>query len=71
MYWRLKMLTKEEVDNFKKIAFEVYGIRLTGSQALDQGSRLIKLFELLVKSKRELAFKPTILNKKVLQSNKS
>ena len=48
------MLTPEEVAVFKSLVWEVYGIKLTNSEAFDQGSRLIKLFELLLKNKIQL-----------------
>ena len=47
------MLTPKEVDEFKRLAFEVYGAKLTDDQARDQGSRLIQLFELILKNKRK------------------
>lgn len=45
------MLTGEEVMQFKKLVLEVYGIELTDQQAADQGLRLVKLFELMLKHK--------------------
>lgn len=47
------MLTQEEIVTFKKLALEIYGIELTDAQALDQGSRLIMLFEAMLKAKRK------------------
>jgi len=41
-------LTKEEVEEFKRLTREVYQKELTTDQAKDQGARLIMLFELLV-----------------------
>ncbi len=58
------MLTKHEVDEFKKIALEVYNIELSDKQALDQGLRLIQLFELILKNK-----KLVMIDGKVVQSN--
>ena len=58
------MLTKHEVDEFKKIALEVYNIELSDKQALDQGLRLIQLFELILKNK-----KLVMVDGKVVQSN--
>lgn len=43
------MLTKEEIEEFKRITFETKGLRLTDTQALDQGLRLMVLFDLLTK----------------------
>lgn len=47
------MLTQEEVQEFKKITKKVYGRELTYEEAEDQGSRLITLFELLIKHKKK------------------
>lgn len=58
------MLTKKEVTEFKKLALAVYGIKLTDKQALDQGSRLIQLFELILKNR-----KLVMVDGKVVQSN--
>lgn len=49
------MLTQEEVEMFKKLVLEIYGIELTDGDANDQGSRLIMLFELVLKIKHEQA----------------
>lgn len=59
------MLTPDELKEFKRLVFEVYGIELTDSQALDQGSRLIMLYEALIKMNKK-----TINNlQKVVQNN--
>lgn len=58
------MLTKEEVAEFKRLALEVYGIKLKDEEAMDQGSRLIQLFELILKNK-----KLVMVDGKVVQSN--
>lgn len=47
-------LTQEEIDQFKKIFKKVYGIELTDEQALNQGSRLVKSFELDLIHKKHL-----------------
>lgn len=44
------MLTREEINEFKRITFEVKGRKLSDEQALDQGLRLIILFDLLGKN---------------------
>ncbi|MEO8581296.1 MAG: hypothetical protein ABI425_01810 [Patescibacteria group bacterium] len=41
--------TKDELEEFKKIAFEEYGIRLTDEQAFEQGFALLSLFEYVIK----------------------
>lgn len=58
------MLTKEEVAEFRRLVLEVYGIKLTTGEATDQGSRLIQLFELILKNK-----KLVMMDGKVVQSN--
>ena len=45
------MLTKEEVEEFKRLSLEVYNVILTDEEAMDQGMRLIQLFELILKNK--------------------
>ena len=47
------MLTNKEVKEFKKITKKVYGRELTDAEAQDQGSRLVTLFELLIKIDRK------------------
>lgn len=47
-------LSKEEVEEFKMITLEVYSKELTYEEAENQGSRLIQLFELMLKSKSPL-----------------
>lgn len=59
-----KMLTNQEIEEFKKLSLEVYGIKLTNEQAMDQGSRLIQLFELILKDR-----KLVMVDGKVVQSN--
>ncbi len=45
------MLTRLETEVFKKLVLEVYGVELSDLQAEDQGFRLVKLFELMLKHK--------------------
>ncbi len=59
------MLTPEEIREFKRLVFEIYGLELTDSQALEQGSRLIMLFEALIK----MNTKTVNHLKKVVQNN--
>lgn len=58
------MLTSEEVKEFKRLVLEVYNVVLTDEEAMDQGSRLIQLFELILKN-RGIANG----NKEVVQNN--
>lgn len=48
------MLTKEEVLEFQRLVLEVYGDELTFENAHDQGSRLIQLFELILKNEKRI-----------------
>lgn len=48
------MLTPDEITEFKNLVLEVFGRELTDGEALDQGSRLIQLFELRIRNKRLL-----------------
>jgi hypothetical protein len=43
----MSFLTPDEIQRFKEITLKVKGITLTDSEAEDQGTRLIKCFELL------------------------
>lgn len=43
------MFTKKEIEEFKKITFEVYRINLSDEQAEIEGTRLITLAELMLK----------------------
>lgn len=58
------MLTKEEVIEFKKLVFETYGEEITLEEAMDQGSRLIQLFELLLENRS-----PLVKGGKVIQND--
>ncbi len=45
-------LTKEEIQEFKKLAKEIMNIELTDMEAEDQGGRLIQSFELMIRNKK-------------------
>ena len=45
------IITKEELEEFKKIARKEYGVELTDEQAFEQGSALLNLFEYMIKKK--------------------
>lgn len=47
------MLTSEEVKEFKRLVLEVYNVVLTDEEAMDQGSRLIQLSELILRNKTQ------------------
>ena len=63
------MLTPEEASEFKELVKEVYGIELTDEEAMDQGSRLIQLFEQLAKYSSQLAFETINFDEKVVQND--
>lgn len=39
------MLSTEAVNEFKKLYFKEYGIKLTNEQAIDMGTKLIRLIK--------------------------
>lgn len=41
-------ITKEELEEFKQLAFKEYGVRLTDEQAYEQGSALLRLMDCLI-----------------------
>lgn len=47
------IITKEELEEFKKIARKEYGVELTDEQAYEQGSALLNLFEQAIKERVE------------------
>lgn len=59
------MLTKGEVKEFKELVLEAYNVVLTDEEAMDQGLRLIQLFELILKSKNQGTLPLQILRKRV------
>lgn len=61
------MLTREEVDEFRKVVFEVYGKELTYDEAENQGSRLIQIFELILKKEKD-AINTINSSRKVVQN---
>ena len=63
------MLTKEEISEFKKITFEIKGLKLTDEQALDQGLRLVVLFDLLSKNSHTVKENP-VATYKTKEQNK-
>ena len=38
-------ITKEELEEFKRLAFKEYGVKLTDEQAYEQGSALLRLMD--------------------------
>lgn len=54
------ILTEEETQEFKRLVLKKYGIKLTNEEAMDQGSRLVQLFELLLRNKIDLGPEPDL-----------
>lgn len=47
------LINREELDEFKAIAFKEYGIKLSDKQAFEQATALLNLFDALVKKRLE------------------
>lgn len=45
-------LTGEEVKSFQRLVLKIYGKVLSNEEAYDQGSRLIMLFELMIRNRK-------------------
>jgi hypothetical protein len=46
-------LTQKELDEFKRLYKEEYGVDLTDAQAFDKGSRLVRLLKVVLKPSQE------------------
>lgn len=44
------MLTQTEIEEFKRITLNVYGIKLSDTEARDQGERLLRVVELMAQT---------------------
>lgn len=42
------LVTREELDEFKELAFKEYGVRLTDEQAFEQATALLLLVDTLI-----------------------
>lgn len=47
------LVTRKELDNFKAIVKEDYGIELSDEQAIEQATALLSLFDYLISSRLE------------------
>lgn len=47
------LVTREELDRFKQIALQDYGVELTDEQAFEQATALLNLFDSLIKKRLE------------------
>jgi len=45
------LITREELDEFKVIAFKEYGIQLTDEEAFEQATALLRLFDVLLEKR--------------------
>lgn len=45
------LITREELDEFKAIAFKEYGIQLTDEEAFEQATALLRLFDVLLEKR--------------------
>lgn len=45
-------LTGEEVKSFQELVYKIYAKKLNEEEAYDQGSRLIMLFELMIRNRK-------------------
>lgn len=60
------MLTQTEIEEFKQITLNVYGIKLSDGEARDQGERLIRVMELMAQTLKpeDLIYKVPVENRK-------
>lgn len=58
------MLSKQAIDEFKKIFKEEYGVDLSDADASDQANRLVELFRILMKVDRQSSGNMTPRNHK-------
>ena len=63
------VLTKDEIEEFKKITLETKGLKLNDEQALDQGLRLVILFDLILKNEQPIKINP-VATYKTKEQNK-
>lgn len=47
------LITIEELDEFKQIAYKEYGVKLTDEQAFEQATALLNLFDHLINRRLE------------------
>lgn len=56
------LVTREELDKFKKIAQEDYGIELSDEAAFEQATALLNMFDCLIASRLESTQKRVNIN---------
>ena len=52
------MLTEKDLNEFKRLYKEEFGVELTDAQALDKGGRLVRLLEVVLKANVDSEKKP-------------
>ncbi len=57
------LITREELDEFKAIAFKEYGLKLTDKQAFEQATALLNLFDTLIDKRVEFMKKGVNISK--------
>ncbi len=45
------LVTREELDEFKRLAFKEYGVELTDVEAFEQATALLRLFDAMIDEK--------------------
>ena len=45
------LVTREELDEFKRLAFKEYGVELTDEEAFEQATALLRLFDAMIDEK--------------------
>ena len=45
------LVTREELDEFKRLAFKEYGVELTDDEAFEQATALLRLFDSMIDEK--------------------
>lgn len=56
------LVTREELDEFKELAFKEYGVRLTDEQAFEQATALLLLVDTLIEKTLESRRKGVNIN---------
>lgn len=60
------MLTQIEIEEFKQITLNIYGIKLSDGEARDQGERLLRVIELMAQTlkPKDLIYKAPVEKRK-------
>lgn len=63
------LITREELEKFKEIAFAEYGIRLTDQQAFEQATALLTLFDTLLQQTLEIRKKRVNMDTNIIATS--